>query len=306
MVTISVLMPVFNAQKYLSAAIESILTQTFGDFELIVLDDGSTDATLRILQEFQKRGPRIRIISRENRGLIKSANELLGHAQGEFVARMDADDIALPARFSLQVAFLREHPEVVCVGGATEMIDGEGRYLTQLQLPETDQDIQRLALAGHGSITHSCAMIRRESLVSIGGYDPEAYAAEDLDLWLKLGEIGQLANLHEPVLSCRLHSGSISERNPSHQRAAARKACERAWQRRGIQGTFEASDPWRPGPDPDSRLKFMLRYGWWAFNSRERQTAIIYGLRAIRAMPFKPDGWKLFACALLKPFETQR
>ena len=187
-----------------------------------------------------------------------------------------------------------------------EMIDEKGRFLTLLRLPETDQDIQCLALAGHGSITHPCAMIRHESLVNVGGFDPDFYMAEDLDLWLRLGEIGQLANLREPVLKYRLHSHSISGQNPSQHRAAARKACERAWQRRGIRGNFEASDPWRPGSDRDSRLKFMLMYGWWAFNSRERQTAIIYGWRAIQARPFKSDGWKLFACALLKPFGAQR
>src|SRR5712691_3655370 len=164
MVTVSVLMPVFNGEKYLSAAVESILAQTYPDFELVILDDGSTDGSLRMLQQFQRRNPRIRIISRENRGYVKTANQLIGIAQGEYVALMAQDDIALPERLALQVAFLRKNPAVVCVGGSFELIDGEGRYLTLLRQPETDRDIQRLNLVGHTSIHSACVMVRREPL----------------------------------------------------------------------------------------------------------------------------------------------
>jgi len=306
MVTVSVLMPVFNAEKYLCAAVESILAQTFRDLELIILDDGSTDATLRMLREFQKGDPRIRVISRENQGVVKTTNQLIGLAQGEYVALMDSDDIALPERLALQVAFLRKNPEVVCVGGSFELIDAEGRYLTLLRQPETDRDIQRLNLVGHNSVHNPCVMIRREPLVRLGGFDPGFHPTADLDLWLRIGEVGKLANLREPLLRYRVHSSSISAQTQSQMHAAARRACERAWQRRGIQGNFEATEDWRPGPDRDSRHKFMLQYGWWAFDSRKRQTAIIYGWRAIEARPFRSDGWRLFLCALLKPLVARQ
>src|SRR6266446_3427970 len=306
MVSVSVLMLVFNGEKYLGAAVESILAQTYPDFELVILDDGSTDGSLRMLRQFHRGDPRIRIISREHRGFDETANQLIGLAQGGYVALMAQDDIALPERLALQVAFLRNHPEVLCVGGSFELIDEEGRYLTVLRQPETDQDIQRLNLVGHNSIHSACVMSRREPLLALGGFDPNFYPSEDLDLWLRLGEIGKLANLREPVLRYRVHSSSISAQTQSQMRACARRACESAWRRRGIRREFEATADTRPGPDRNSRLKFMLLYGWWAFNSRQRQTAIIYGWRAIRARPIKPDGWRLLLCALLKPFAVQR
>jgi glycosyltransferase involved in cell wall biosynthesis len=306
MLSVSVLMPVFNGEKYLGAAAESILAQTYPDFELVILDDGSTDGSLRMLRQFRRGDPRIRIISREHRGFDDTANQLIGLARGEYVALMAQDDIALPERLALQVAFLRSNPEVLCVGGSFEVIDGDGRFLTILRQPETDQDIQRLNLAGHNSFHSACVTSRREPLLALGGFDPSFFPSEDLDLWLRLGEIGKLANLREPVLRYRMHSSSISAQTQSQMHVTARRACERAWQRRGIRGNFEATEDWRPRPDRDSRHKFMLLYGWWAFNSRERQTAIIYGWRAIRAKPLEPDGWRLFLCALLKPFRAQR
>lgn len=302
--TISVLMPVYNAATYVAQAVESILTQTFTDFEFLIIDDGSTDRSLSILQRYAEQDSRIRLISRPNTGYVIALNEMLAQAQGEFLARMDADDRALPTRFRRQVEFLRQHPEVVCVGGGHEVIDHKGRLLTRLTLPTDDAAIQREALAGHGSICHPCAMIRRSALVAIGGYDAALMPAEDLDLWLRLGEMGQLANLSESILQYRLHLQSVSETAGALQRQQALEACQRAWKRRGIQGTFKATDLWRPGNDRQSHHRFMMQYGWWAFNSSQRQTALIYALKAIRSLPWRQEGWKLFACALIKPLPT--
>jgi len=298
---ISVLMPVYNAERYVAQAIASILTQTLGDFEFLLVNDGSSDRTPAILERYAQQDSRIRLISRPNTGYVAALNEMLHLARGEYLARMDADDIALPQRFEWQVEFLQHHPEVVCVGGAHEIIDEAGRLITCWQLLQTDAEIQTAALAGHGSICHPCAMMRRTALLAVGGYNSDLMPAEDLDLWLRLGELGKLANLRQPVLKYRVHSQSVSEKHCDRQRQQARKACEQAWQRRGIEGTFEAGDRWRPGKDRPSRHHFMLQYGWWAFNSRQRQTAILYALRAISALPLKSDGWKLLICALLKP-----
>lgn len=306
MVTVSVLMPVFNGKKYVASAICSILNQSFREFEFIVINDGSTDGSAEMLKAFAAKDDRIHLVSRENRGLIASLNEGLALGRAPLIARMDADDISHADRFAHQVAFLRDHQQVVCVGGAVEMMDEKGRYLTRLFMPESDHDIQQAHLEGHTAICHSSAMMRRQALIEVGGYDKNFPFAEDLDLWLRLGEVGQLANLRETVLRYRLHSGSMSERNLEQQRAVQFKACERAWKRRGINGKFVATEPWRPGTDPDSRLKFMLRYGWWAFNSGERWTAIIYGLRAVRASLLRREGWILLACALLKPLGKRR
>ncbi|WP_448560768.1 glycosyltransferase family 2 protein [Trichothermofontia sp.] len=294
-------MPVYNAERYVAQAVTSILNQTFSDFEFLIIDDGSTDRSLDILKEWAVKDPRIQLESCPNQGVARTRNRLLQRARGEFIAVMDADDISLPDRFALQVSFLQQHPEVVCVGGCHDLIDKSGRFLTSFKLPQTDAEIQIAALAGHGSICHPCAMIRRAALIEIGGYDERYQSAHDLDIWLKLGELGQLANLEASILKYRIHTNSVSAKSPIEQRLEAKLACEQAWKRRGITGHFEATEPWRPGPDRASQHHFMLKYGWWAFNSRQRQTAIIYGLKAIQKLPWAIAGWKLLLVALIKP-----
>jgi glycosyltransferase involved in cell wall biosynthesis len=266
----------------------------------LIVNDGSNDNTLAILERYASKDCRIRLISRPNTGYALALNEMLYLARGEYIARMDADDVALPQRFQWQVDFLQHHLEVVCVGGAHDIIDRAGRLITCWQLLLSDAEIQQAALAGHGSICHPCAMIRRTALLAVGGYNPDLTPAEDLDLWLRLGEIGKLANLSQPILQYRLHPQSVSGEHCDLQRQQARLACERAWQRRGIEGTFEAGDRWRPGKDRDSQHHFMLQYGWWSFNSCPRKTAMIYGFKAIQAIYWKSEGWKLLVCALLK------
>ncbi len=298
---VSVVMAVYNAEQYVAQTVESILTQTFVDFEFIILDDGSTDRSLKILEAYAAKDERIRLSTRANKGVSATRNEMLAKAEGEFIAVMDADDIALPERLALQVEFLQSHPDVVCVGGAHEMIDEKGRLLTRLELPLDNDEIQQMILAGHGAICHPCAMIRRTSMIEVGGYDEELVAAHDMDLWLKLGEIGVLVNMKETLLKYRLNTNSVSGKNYILQRRESQIACERAWKRRGIEGHFEATEPWRPGPDRSSQHKFILQYGWWAFLSGQRRTSITYATRAIAILPLAIEGWKLLACAALKP-----
>jgi GT2 family glycosyltransferase len=303
--TVSVVMAVYNTERYVAQAIDSILQQTFTDFEFVILNDGSTDGSLRILEHYAQRDDRIRLISRENQGIPRTRNDLLMASQGEFIAVMDSDDVALPDRLALQVTFLRQHPEVVCVGGAHDLIDHKGRFLTRLQLPTHDEAIQQAAILGHAPLCNPCALIRRESLIQIGGYDERLGQAEDLDVWLKLGEIGKLANLAEPVLQYRVHPKSVSEQAQLYQRQKAKEACERAWQRRGIRaGVFEATEPWRSTGTRSSRHRFLLQYGWWAFQSQQRQTALLYAVKAILTIPWNRHSWNLFVCALLKPLSS--
>jgi len=302
--TISVLMPVYNAERFVAEAVESILCQTFDDFELLIVDDGSSDRSLSILQDYAAQDKRIRLISRENTGHVAALNEMVQLARGEFLARMDADDIAMVDRFRLQVAHLRQDSDLVCLGGAHGMIDEKGRWLTCLTMPKKNEEIQKLALAGHTPINHPCAMMRRSAVLQVGAYNTTLVPCEDLDLWLRLGEVGKLGNLKEMVLKYRLHADSVSEKQSVLQNQKARDACEQAWQRRGINGTFEATESWRPGRDRPSLHKFMLRYGWWAFNSGQRQTALLYGYKAIQALPWQGEGWLLLASAVIKPIEV--
>ena len=299
--TISVVMSVFNAGANLRDAVESVLAQTFADFEFIIIDDGSTDASPQLLRDYAARDARIRVTLRGNKGLTVTLNEGLQQARGEFVARMDCDDVCLPDRFRTQLDYLRADQRLVCAGGHFEMIDEKGRLLTRLRPPSDDAAIQKLLLAGHTAICHPSAMMRREAVARVGGYDAYFKTTQDLDLWLRLGEVGRLGNVPEVVLKFRQHGGSVSETKREEQRRFGREACERAWKRRGItDGRFEAQEPWRPGRDRASRHKYALRYGWWGFNSAARGTALAYGLKAVRIEPWNLAGWKLLAAAALK------
>jgi len=304
MTNVSVLMPVYNAQKYIADTVESILGQTYSNFEFLITDDGSKDQSLHILRKYATQDRRISLTSRPNKGLTPTMNEMLLKAKGEFIAIIEHDDVAPKNRLLNQVKFLCDYSDVVAVSGAMELIDEKGRLLTCLSLPESNDQIQALALAGHGSLCNPGAMIRREALLKVGGYDEKMKLAHDLDLWLKLGEIGQLANLKTTVVRYRLHSESLSELHGIAQRQEAREACERAWKRRGIEGKFEATESWRPGRDRASRYHFALKYGWWAWNSGERKTALIYAIKAIRIKPWGIKALKLLRCALLKSAPT--
>jgi hypothetical protein len=213
---------------------------------------------------------------------------------------MDADDVALPDRLERQVTFLRDHPEVVCVGGGVQEIDERGRLLVQFPPLQDDAAIQDKLLSGMTAITHPTAMMRAEPVRAVGGYRPELYYAEDLDLWLRLGEVGKLANLPEPVLKYRVHEASICSRNHAVQAERMRQACEEASRRRGIESRYRPIGRFRPGDDRLSKHRHWLKYGWWAFRAGRRWAALRFGLRSVRWVPWRGDGWKLIACALLK------
>lgn len=300
MPAISVVMPVYNAERYIAEAVESILNQTFTDFEFIIINDGSTDRSLEILQCYARQDSRIRLISRENRGLVKTLNEGLALAKAPLIARMDADDVAFLDRFHLQVQFMDQHPEVVCIGGYWEIIDDAGRVLTLLKVPEDNEQIQDLILKGHASITHPSAMFRKAQVQELGGYRGEFEAAEDLDLWLRLGEIGLLANIPYPVIKYRFLASSVSGQNLTLQKQSAQSACQQAWIRRNVKYSYEGAD-WRPANTKKSRFDFHLKFGWWAFNYRQRNTALLYGIKAIKLLPGNLEGWRLLICALIKP-----
>jgi glycosyltransferase involved in cell wall biosynthesis len=293
---ISVVMAVYNGGDYLDEAIESILQQTLTNFEFLILDDGSKDNSLKMIEKYADNDSRIKVIARENRGFAFSLNEMLAVSKGKYIARMDQDDIALSHRFELQIQHLENHPKVAVLGGGCHMIDHKGRYLTTFIHPETNAEIQSELLVGHSAISHPSAMIRREILMDNGGYDLDYGLVEELDLWLRLGEKAELGNLREPIMKYRLHSNSVSEKNGIKQREAGRRACEAAWKRRGVSGKYEANVAWRPTNEKESQHSFILLYGWWAFSSQEYLTATIYGLKALLIKPLDISSWKLCLC----------
>jgi hypothetical protein len=172
--------------------------------------------------------------------------------------------------------------------------------LTTLRPPTDNATLQEHALSGRTPICHPLAMIRRDALDKVGGYDEQFTVAQDLDLWLKLGEVGEFACVSDVLLRYRQHEDSVSEKKQTLQVRNMRLACERAYERRGIKREFLGDSGWRPTSNRRSKFEYALRYGWWAFNSAQRKTAMIYGLKAITAMPWNAEGWRLLVCALVK------
>jgi cellulose synthase/poly-beta-1,6-N-acetylglucosamine synthase-like glycosyltransferase len=208
---VSVVMSVFNSERFLCEAVESILAQTFRDFEFIIINDGSNDCSGDILNYFQKRDARVQLYHQDNRGLVSSLNRGCGLARGKYIARMDADDIAADDRLRRQMDFMESNPQVAVVGGAVEFIDAAGRKLHLMKYPRTNYEIQQV-LWDDCALCHPTTFMRREILVALGGYRKIVVHAEDYDLWLRISDKFQLANLDSVVLKYRLHPNQISVR----------------------------------------------------------------------------------------------
>lgn len=294
----SVLMSVYNGEAYLESAVRSVQAQTLKDFELVIVNDGSTDRTAAILDRLAQDEPRLRVIHQENTGIAPAVNAGLAVCQADLVARMDSDDLAEPDRLAVQTRYMAEHPDVVAAGTAVTFIDHRDRRLT-INRPPTDHDaIDRAMLKGHCSIWQTSSIIRRATLEQIGGYNTAYRTAEDIDLWLRLAEVGRLANLDRPLQSYRIHDQSITAEGQAANRELCRRACDEAAARRGVPSAFEAGEPWRHNGDRASRALFATRYGWWAWHLGEMATARHYALQAIKNQPRNPEPWKL----LLKSF----
>ena len=217
---VSVLMSVHNGAPWVRDAVESVLAQTARDLELIVIDDGSTDATPEILGRVSD--PRLRVERQERVGLTRSLNRALALATGPLVARLDADDLALPERLACQRAFLDAHPDVGLLGTGAREVDAEGREVGRVHPPADDAAIRRV-LIRRNPFVHSSVMIRRAVLARAGGYDETLPVAQDYDLWLRLGGITRLANLPEPLVVRRLLPGRVSSvRDDDRLRTEAR------------------------------------------------------------------------------------
>ncbi|MEO7553715.1 MAG: glycosyltransferase [Alteraurantiacibacter sp.] len=228
---LSVAMSVYNGARFLESAIDSVLAQDFNDFEFLIIDDGSTDATPDILRAYALRDPRVRPLIRENRGLVASLNQLLGLARAPLVARMDADDIAMPERFSTQLAYLSDHPECGVLGSWTQDIDEDGEpYVTG----GPDHPISHAQFLDHVAnggplLAHPAVIYRRDVVLAVGGYHQAFRHCEDFDLWLRLADRTQIANVPVRLLRYRHYAGQVSNRHALEQQigvAVARAAHE--------------------------------------------------------------------------------
>ncbi len=207
-VSISVLMTAYNAEQYIAEAIQSVLEQEFTDFEFIIINDGSTDDTRKIIRSFTD--ARIRCIDQENKGIAIALNNGLQEAKGKYIARFDADDICYPQRLKKQYAFMQENPDHIIIGSAVDYIDQYGEFIFTYSPPAfTNEEIQAVKQEICPFI-HSGVLYQRDIVLKKGGYDPHAHSFEDHLLWLKIIEEGRAFNFHEPLIKVRLNPGSVT------------------------------------------------------------------------------------------------
>jgi len=219
-------MSVYNGELYLRESLESVLRQSFRDFEFVIIDDGSTDATPSILEQCEKSDPRVRVTRQEHAGVAAALVAGCARSRGRLLARIDADDVALPTRFEHQVAFLDAHPEVGVLGTRIDIIDEGGRVLRTTDPPRAHAMAARRLLFWP-PVAHPSVMMRRALLEKFGGYDVGFERAEDYELWTRLVEVTRFANLPLTLLRYRMHEGMVTRR----ERGPMLEATDRARRR---------------------------------------------------------------------------
>jgi hypothetical protein len=221
---VTVLLPVFNCERFLSEAIQSILDQTFSDFEFLIIDDGSTDRSALVINSFKDE--RIRFLQQENCGLAATLNRGISLARGRYIARQDQDDVSCPGRLARQVAFMEDNPDCVLLGTWAQIIEVD-RAVDRFHRHPVSGDELRYLMYFNNPFVHSSVMLRKTVLDQVGGYttDPDRQPPEDFELWSRLSRAGTIANIGEVLLSYREIPGSMSRVGPSPFRSRLIKIC---------------------------------------------------------------------------------
>ncbi|MGV1045284.1 MAG: glycosyltransferase family 2 protein [Limnohabitans sp.] len=207
---ITVLMSVYNGEQWLSPAIESVLSQTFDDFELLIVNDGSTDASASIIRNYEKKDSRVRHFSKMNTGLADSLNCGIREARGEWIARLDADDISHSDRIKLQYSEIKSNSNLVLVGTGLSLINEFGDVYKSHIYPSTHNRLLLALSQGGPTFPHSSAFFRRDLALKIGGYRKRIKRAEDRDLWLRFAREGLISCIPMPLVQIRKHDSQIS------------------------------------------------------------------------------------------------
>lgn len=208
-VGVSVLMAVKNGARHLRPAVDTLLAQTYGDFELIVVDDGSEDETPALLARYAKQDPRVRILRQDvNQGLPKSLNLGLEHCRAPLVARADADDVYAPHRLETQVGYLERHPEVGVLGCGFRRMREDGTPISTV-VPPPDHERIRARQIFMNSLLHPGVVFRTHVVRAVGGYDERYWTAQDSDLWARLRDLTRFANVPDPLVDYRVSASSI-------------------------------------------------------------------------------------------------
>ncbi len=305
---VSVVMPVYNTAGYVAQTIDALLAQTFRDFELLILNDGSTDDTLAIVQAYAKRDPRVRVISRDNKGIVASRNELIAECRGKYMAANDADDLSVPDRLEKQVAYMEAHPECVLLGSRVIVMDpfGSPTYITEHKLTHDEIEKELLGNGGGWAVVQSSMICRTDAARKIGGYRGEhPVFSEDHDFYLRIAELGKVANLPDPLAWYRRHYSSTTrtyylEKIQKHAETRERVLRE-AHEHRGM--PFPADWKFTPITAPPRDEQARL-WGWAAIRHGNIAVARKHAWSAVRYRPLKLASWKLLLTAYRRSTRT--
>lgn len=255
---VSVLMPVYNAERYLTEAIISILYQSFTDLELIAINDGSHDRSKDILEDFAAKDSRLRIINQPNAGIVAALNNGAAIARGTYLARMDADDISFLERIEKQIKALEKHPNAILVATGFEVIDENSEFMYREIVQTRDADIKRAMLL-YNPLAHGSTMFRKDAFMAVGGYSDKCGPTEDYELWTRLAQRGEFIGLEDLLYKWRQNRKGITfTNNPAMQEYTA-KNLAKYWSQSDIEivsradiiacGNYYLKNSKRYGPD---------------------------------------------------------
>jgi len=294
---ISVVMSVYNGERYLGEAVESIFNQTFSDFEFIIINDGSTDRTPEILTEFDD--PRAKVINQPNRGLTASLNRAIRLAKGEYIARMDADDISEPTRLERQVEVLDRDPDVVLVACWYEVIDEKGNFLAHRRLPTDGRELTRL-LMHENPICHGSVLMRKEAIEAVGLYDENLRYAQDYDLWLRMLRKGySFSIVPEFLYRYRISPESVAKLYLQRRYAALIKRGQKERCKTTASHSFKSLSALS-----QKRKRSLYHYAIGTLKLEDGQTKAARGelLKSVRIDPSNIRSWYRLTVSFLPPW----
>jgi len=302
---VSVVMPVYNGARFLPQALAGLRAQQLTDFEVIVIDDGSTDDSPALLRDAARDDPRLTVIRQTHRGQTAALNEALRRARGEFLARHDADDYSLPDRLARQVAFLQAHPLAAAVGTGAHVIDEQDRPLGQLTVQCGPDAVRRGLWRVTSTLVHGSVMMRKTMVDRVGGYREGFVLTQDFDLWLRLSERHPLDNLTEPLYHWRMHAGGVYASRRARQLQYGGLGLAFAHERRRFGNDSYAL--LRQCPDLDEfaaqyRLRGLLHGIWgelWLRGLRDVELARPHLWQAVRAGQCRPKTLGLLAMSVM-------
>lgn len=296
---VSILLPVYNAQAYLPQAIDCILAQSFTDWELLAVDDGSVDRSRSMLEGYARRDDRIRVISRPNTGIVGALNDALAAARGPLIARMDADDLCTPGRLETQIAFMDRHRDHAAVGCWVQRVDPYGSPVGMEKPPTDHAAIDAALLRGDGSaIVHATTVIRRDALQRVGAWRAQYNWVEDIDLFLRLAEVGRLANIPVPMYSYRRHLGSVCLNRYQQMCRSLEAVMHEAYARRGIAEPFDVEQLRTRLVGTSTTADFFRNWACHAIQAGNLAIARRHAVAALFREPWSPRSWRVMYWAM--------